>query len=127
MPRNLSHVLRNLTLLQVHAAGDGSHRVRDPGRTKKKTKTRSATTHGRLIGNVLPTTCALVFQDKDLDAIIATNGTVKDGRGGAAYSIHSTGTPGTIRWVMPVEGTPRHLTSYCTELIEILGTLLLLQ
>ena len=81
----------------------------------------------RLRGNIMPTTSPPHFEDKVEDAVIATDGTVKGGRGGAAYSIHSTATPGSVRLVLPVDGAPRHLTSYRTKLFGILGSLLLLQ
>ena len=78
------------------------------------------------MGRVLPTPSRFTFADKEADVVIATDGTVKDGQGGAAYSIHTTETLGTIKSIIPVDGSPRHLTSYRTELLAILGALLLL-
>ena len=67
-----------------------------------------------------------MFVDKSEDVVIVIDSTVKGGKGGAACTIHTTATPGTIRSVIPVDGSSRHLTSYRTELFAILGALLLL-
>ena len=69
----------------------------------------------------------LTFTDKAEDVVIATNGSVKDGKGSAAYTMHTSATQGTMRAVLPVDGPPNHLTSYRTELFGILGALLLLK
>ena len=78
------------------------------------------------MGTILPTTNRLTFTDKDDDLTIATDSAVKNGNGGAAYSMHTTATLGTVRAVIPVNGPSRHLTSYQTKLLAILGALLLL-
>ena len=68
----------------------------------------------------------LKFTDERGDVIIATDGTVKNGKGGAAYSLHTTENPGSVRAVLPVDGLSSQISSYCTELFGILGVLLLL-
>ena len=55
---------------------------------------------------------------------IATDGTVKNGRGGALYSIHSGSTPGTLQSVIPVDSNPEFTTLYRTELFGILGAII---
>ena len=127
MSRNLNYMPRKSTPLKAQESCGGNHRVRDPGRIERKTENCSVIVHGQLVGNVLPTAFPPAFKDKEDEAVIATDGTVKYGRGGAAYSIHSTETPGTIRLVVPVDNTSRHLMSYRTELFGIIGALLLLQ
>ena len=60
------------------------------------------------------------------DLVIATNGTLKNGKGGAACTLHTTVEPGTLKAVIPVDGRPCQLSSYRTELLGILGALLIL-
>ena len=55
-----------------------------------------------------------------------TDGTVKNGKGGATYSLHTTENPGSVRTVLPVDGLPIQISSYCTELVGILNVILLL-
>ena len=49
----------------------------------------------------MPTMTGLRFTDKEDDVVIATDGMVKNGVGGAAYSLHTTETPGSIWSVLP--------------------------
>ena len=78
------------------------------------------------MGSFMPTVTGPCFIDKEDDVVIATDGTVKNGMGGAAYSLHTTETPGLIWSVLPVDGRPTQIRSYCAELFGMLGALLLL-
>ena len=67
------------------------------------------------------------FTDQEGDIVIATDGTLKKGKGGVAYIINSANTPGTLKETLPVAGDGRQLTSYRTEIFGILGALLMLK
>ena len=73
-----------------------------------------------------PTAKPPSFRRTGDDLIAATDGTVKDGRGGAAVVIHSNETPGILHSVLPVDGHPTHTTSYRTELAGILAALIII-
>ena len=75
----------------------------------------------------MPTAGEPVFTYKEEDIVIATDGTVKDSQGGAVYTLHSTEQPGTIRAIVPIDGLPKHMSSYRTELFGILYALLMLR
>ena len=81
----------------------------------------------RLHRDLYPTVSTLEFTDHEGDIDIATDGTVKQGKGGAAYVVTSSNVPGTTKGVLPVDGAPRHTTSYRTELCGMLGALLTLR
>ena len=127
MPSSLAYVPRKLTPLTVSKCRGGRFCVRFPGRIDNRMEDCTETSYKWLTGRVLPTNCTPTFKDEEGDVAVATNSTVKDGSRGAAYSIHTTKRPGTIRSVMPVNGPPQHLTLYHTELFGIIGALLLLQ
>ena len=74
----------------------------------------------------MPTVRGPCFTANEDNVVIATNGKVKNGRGGAVYSLHTTLTPGSIRSVLPVDGRPIQISYYRAELFGILGALLLL-
>ena len=125
MENSLHFVPRKMHPVDVHVGGNAVHRVRDSGLDRRSGDTRTDG-YTRLRGNVMPTIHGPCFTDNEDDIIIATDGTVKLGSGGAAYSIHTTATPGSIRAVVPVDGSAVHLSSYRTELFGLLGALLLL-
>ena len=74
----------------------------------------------------MPTKTGLSFTNKEDDVVIATDRTVKNGVGRAAYSLHTTDTPCSIWSVLPVDGRPSQISSYRAELFGMLGALLLL-
>lgn len=125
MDEKLQYIFQKVYPLDVHASGSGERRVRDPGCTRESPGT-NVDVYARLRGRVLPTANGPEFADQEDNIVIATDGTVRDGNGGAAYSIHTTETPGSIRAVLPVDGKYGSLSSYRTELFGILGSLLLL-
>ena len=75
---------------------------------------------------MLPTTDTLQFNDTEDDIVIDTDGTVKSGKGGAAYSLHTTETPDSLRAVLLVDGLHSQISSYRTEIFGILGAMLML-
>ena len=79
----------------------------------------------RLLGNLRPTLTIPKFVDQAGDFIAATDGTVKNGRGGAAVLVHSNNNNGTLQAVVPVDGTNESTTSYRAELAGILTVLLI--
>ena len=79
-----------------------------------------------LHGDVLPSYNRPIFEDIEDNIMIATDRTVKDRRGGAAYKIHSAITPGRACGIIPVNGHRWHTTAYCTELFGILGVIFFL-
>ena len=125
MEYEMHYVPRRLHPVDVHRGGGSIYRVRDSG-ASGCTRHADMSGYARLKGNVMPTTRGPQFTDREDDICIATDGTVKMGSGGAAYSIHSTATPGSIRAVVPVDGTAVQLSSYRAELFGLLGALLLL-
>ena len=118
--------------IQVTAFGQAHQRVRIPhhspphDNTVQETQQHPlATSYQRLAGNILPTNKPPRFKRTGEDFIAATDGTVKDGRGGAAVIIHSNKTKGILQSVVPVDGHPSQITSYRTELMGILTALIL--
>lgn len=83
--------------------------------------------YDRIKGDLFPTVTSPEFEDEEEDIVIATDGSLKNGSGGAAYIINSIRTPGTLKSVLPVDGDRRQLTSYRTELFAMLGALLTLK
>ena len=81
----------------------------------------------RIKGELYPAAKMPAFTDHEGDIVIATNGTLKNGKGGAAYIINLTKNPGTLKETLPVDRDGRQLTSYRTELFRILGALLTLK
>ena len=77
-------------------------------------------------GDVLPSHNTPTFEDVEGDIIIATERTVKNGRGSAAYTIHFGLVPGSVHGVLLVDGHHRHMTSYHAKLCGILGAIILL-
>ena len=69
----------------------------------------------------------LEFTDQEGDIVIATDGTLKKGKGGAAYIVNSVDTPGTLKAALHVDGDGRQMRSYHTEFFGILGALLTLK
>ena len=67
-----------------------------------------------------------MWTDAENDLDIATDRTIKDKRGGAAFTLHSRTTPGTLQSVIPVNSGPRRTTLYRTELFGILGPVMTL-
>ena len=65
-------------------------------------------------GEKYPTVAAPVFTDIEGDVVMASDGTVSAGRGGAAYIVNSGVIPGTFKSVLPVDGATRHTTLYRT-------------
>ena len=116
---------QTLTPIDVREGRDGYLTVRDAGRTQ--TTTAGLNTYKRLNGLQYPTVSQPKFTDVEGDIVIATDGTVKQGKGGAAYVVTSSYVPGTTKGVLPVDGAPWHTTSYRTELYGMLGALLTLQ
>ena len=97
MPANLCYAASKVTLISVRRTQQGTHRISNPGRVEGATTDQIAIVQQRLMGRVLPTTTGLTFADKEAAMVIATDSNrVKDGRGGAAYSIHTTATLGAI-------------------------------
>ena len=93
----------------------------------RKTMSETLDRYERLRGSQYPTVSMPRFTDVEGDIVIATDGTVKLGKGGAAYVVTSSNVPGTLKGVLPVDGASRHTTSYRTELYGMLGALLTLQ
>ena len=125
MDRTLQYAPSRLYPVGVHVAPGGCHRVRDPDRKNREPNDEEAI-YRRLRGHVLPTATVPYPTDKEEDIVIATDGTVKRGKGGAACTVHTTECPGTIRSVIPVDGGSHPPTSYRAELFGILGALLIL-
>ena len=109
--------------LLVWRRGPNNLMVRDEGYTKRQ-QDSVVNAYCRLQGDKLPMATAPQFSDREGDIVIATDGTLREGRGGAVHMINSVRTPGTMKSVMLVDGT--RLTSYQTELMGILGALLAL-
>ena len=74
----------------------------------------------------MTTAGTLQFNDTEDDIVIAADGAVKSSKGGAAYSLHTTKTPGTLRSVLSVNGLHSQISSYQTEIFGILGAMLML-
>ena len=49
-----------------------------------------------------PAAKMLEFTDQEGDIIIATDSTLKKGKGGAAYIVNSVDAPGTLKAALPV-------------------------
>jgi ribonuclease HI len=79
----------------------------------------------RLKGQTLSTSNEPILENVENGFIAAADGTVKNGRGGGAYTIHSnSGTKGVVNGRIPVDGHQNYMTSYRTELASILAALL---
>ena len=83
----------------------GRLQVRDAGIRASTARAQWGAYH-RLSGETYPTVTAPKFTDLDGDMIIATDGTLKEGKGGAAYVINSLATPGILKAVLPVDSCP---------------------
>ena len=79
----------------------------------------------RLVGNIKPSSKPPTFADTKEDFIAASDGTVLEGKGGAAATIHSNTTRGILQTIIPVDCHRSHITSYRTELLGILATIIL--
>lgn len=124
MPRS------SLLPIQVTRLGNRYQKVRIPPHAPDATHTSEETqqipaAYHRLIGQTRPTAKIPQLQNLKEDFTAASDGTVRQGRGGAAVSIHSNHTKGTLQSVIPVDGTPASTTSYRAELAEILAVLLI--
>ena len=84
-------------------------------------------TYSKLRGEVYPYVTCPKFADVEDDVVVATDGSLKDSNGGAAYVINSIRTPGTLKSVLPVDGNKIHLTMCRIDLVGILGELLTLR
>ena len=80
--------------LSVHEKRHGLFCVRDSGCTLHQNDPGDG--YHRLIGDVLPTAGTLHFNNTEDDIVIATDGTIKNGKGGAAYALHTTETPESL-------------------------------
>ena len=121
----LHYVAEKMYPVAVHGQMIDRLRVRDPGQVKKSPNGASDA-YLRLRGRILPTATGLRFNDVEGDVVLATDGTVRNGKGGAAYTIHTTEEPGTVRSILPVDGGSTATTSYRAELFGILGAVLAL-
>ena len=125
MREDLQYVAQKLHPVQVHEARSGMRRFRDPGWLRCNCVDGEDGVR-RLRGRTLPTMQGLCINDIEGDLVIATDGTLKNGKGGAACTLHTTVEPGTIKAIIPVDGRPNQLSSYRTELFGMLGALLIL-
>ena len=112
--------------LEIRIRRGGSYVVRDAGYNKIPIQ-EGTDIFWRLKGELYPMVTIPDFQDKTGNIVIVTDGTLKNGRGGAAYIVTSTDTPGTVKAVLPVDCGGCQMTSYRTELFGILGALLTLR
>ena len=110
----------------VNVRRGGQLAVRDAG-AKAPIASSGSDPYKRVQGEHYPMVTAPVFTDVEGDVVMASDGTVSAGRGGAAYIVNSGVIPGTLKSVLPVDGTTRHTTSYRTELFGMLGALLTLR
>ena len=91
------------------------------------TKRENTDVFQRIKGELYLVAKMLEFIDQEGDIVIATDGTLKKGKGGVAYIVNSVDTPGTLKAVLPVDGDGRQMMSYRTELFGILKALLTLK
>ena len=82
----------------------------------------------RLVGRIRPTPKWPILKNIPNGFTAATDGTVKNGRGGAATALHShCGNNGYVQTVVPVDGHDKRLSSYRTELFGLLAVLLVIE